>query len=926
MNIQGLLNNIEELKYVIHKQKPDLCIVSETHTTTNILSNEININGFKLLRTDSHSSRTGGVAVYIRNKIHVTNIKSYAENFIWLNSFELLASNNRIIKMAAVYMSASENKTEILKYFENWCEHFCEIGEILICGDFNIDVARESPYSQRLMKICNDNGLKQIVKNTTRQTNHSATIIDLCITNSNSIATVSMEDQISDHYNIEISVKNELKSKRIDKKLIKILHNYSQTAVLNQIENWLGEWTYVRNENCDIKTTWLLHNLHCTVSEFIVERVISNSDNFFNYELEKMRKQKNYLYKQAQLSTNDSNKWHAYKNYKNDYKKMIKRQKYEYTQRQLNNAAGDQKKTWKLLNSIITDKHVGNDFDIIESNGVTLNNKKNIADEFNKYFVDTISEINRSIPITNHTDNIPHQQENLFEFKSVDILELAKMLCSMSKKSNRDCFEISVSILLDCFDAIGPILTDIINSSLSSYFPLMLRQSIIVPIQKVSGTILIEEHRPINTLPCIEKIIEKFACEQLKSYIEEANILCAEQSGFRDAHSCESALNYVINEWKEAQGSNETVLAVFLDFQRAFETIDREILLHKLEMCGIGANALIWFNSYLSNRSQIVKINGVTSEPLENNYGVPQGSVLGPILFILYINDMKNVLQYCKIKLFADDTLIYICSKDINDATIKLNDDLNCLFNKISHDKLKLNVNKTKLMIISNKKTINKNEIQIKINNELIKLEHEIKYLGVILDDKLNLSENLNYVIRKMAKKVNVLYRTGDKLNKEQKLQVYKTTIEPHINYCSSVLFLSNETELNRLQKIQNKCMRCILKVNRFCSSNILLSSLGLLNCKEKIMMNTLVSIYKIVHNLWPMYLSNKIKHNSDNIRKNTLRSRNNLQTNSALKGYTQNSLFYKGINMYNNLPIEIRNEQNVYKFKTKLIEYIKNI
>lgn len=324
---------------------------------------------------------------------------------------------------------------------------------------------------------------------------------------------------------------------------------------------------------------------------------------------------------------------------------MIKGKKYEEIQRRFDKVQGDMKGTWKILNSLLNGEKNG--FDFIEKNGVIINDKKEIADEFNKFFVNSVIEVNNSIP------DVEYQKENMnvnttFEFKKVSISEVKKFLKEI--KSSSDCFNISSSFLSDSMLYIGKILTDLINEMFDvGVVPDILKQSTIVPIQKISGTNKIEEFRPINTLPCIEKLIEKIAYEQLVNYVNENNYLPEVQSGFRKAHSCETSINYVLADWKEAMESNKITVAVFLDFKRAFETLDRNILLEKLKAYGIHGSAIKWFQSYLEGRKQVVKFNGVISDSEDVEIGVPQGAIMGTLLFTMYAV-LKNELRCCKIK------------------------------------------------------------------------------------------------------------------------------------------------------------------------------------------------------------------------------------------------------------------------------------
>lgn len=257
---------------------------------------------------------------------------------------------------------------------------------------------------------------------------------------------------------------------------------------------------------------------------------------------------------------------------------------------------------------------------------------------------------------------------------------------------------------------------------------------------------------------------------------------------------------------------------------------------------------MAWVESYLGERKQVVKINNVKSNARANELGVPQGSIIGPLLFIIYINDLKSSLKWCKIIMFADDTLIYISVKNLEEGVEKMNYDLNNLYAKINQNQLKLNVEKTKLMLVTNKKIVDKNNLEIKINDTVLNYDDETKYLGVIIDSKLNMKANIEQIAKKVGQKIGVLSRTGQKLNFQQKVMVYKTIIEPHFHYCASILFLSSDSDINRLQKLQNKCMRNILMVDRFTSSSDLLKITEFRNVKQIIICNTLIFLYKIIN------------------------------------------------------------------------------
>lgn len=236
LNVQGLINNLDELKYVIRKQKPDICLLNETHTTNMIDDGEIKIGNYYLVRCDSHSNRTGGVVAYISNKIKCNNVKRSESEIAWFLTFEIKMHADPVT-VAGVYLSSSENKTNILNILENWCDEICDSRSVIIAGDFNINMTKNA--------IDVDNGLNQRVKNVTRVSETSATLIDLCLTNMREVTcTVMHDDQISDHYCLEIMLKGNYNNNvRIETKTkyVNSWKNYSKEKLCDEIKKWCYE-------------------------------------------------------------------------------------------------------------------------------------------------------------------------------------------------------------------------------------------------------------------------------------------------------------------------------------------------------------------------------------------------------------------------------------------------------------------------------------------------------------------------------------------------------------------------------------------------------------------------------------------------------------------------------------------------------------
>lgn len=918
-----------ELKYAIKKRNPDICILNETHVTEQCDISDLTIKNYHVIHCNSFSKHTGGVSFYIRKSIKYSNVSVYEQHVAWFLSIEISIYNIPTV-IAGIYLSAnSEHKQIVLDLFKNWFETVSSNKSTVVCGDFNINMLSNSIHSQRLKNIFDDNGATMLTNSPTRIAENSTTMIDLCVSNVNKkyiSCHVISDDQISDHLMLDIEIKGKAEQICVKNRKINVWHDYDSEKLCQNIESKLNNWDEIKLKSVDEKTNWLLTVLSESTKEFIREKEVKINDDFFDNEMEQMRIEKNRLYKLAQYANaNDRDKdkrWYEYRLYKNNFKDLLQQKNYESNQNKLNQAKGDTKRTWKVLNSILNKEN--NEILMIKDGDNLYEDDETIVEKFNEFFVDSIVQINQEIPhidfehSTMSTTSITTQ----FKFHGVTISEIKN--CCRELKNNTDEYFMNARALLDSMNVIAQHIADIINDSLSSgVFPYALKKSTIIPIQKKSGTILINEHRPINMLPVFEKLIEKLTYSQLIEYVNKNQLLADHQSGFRRKHSCETAINDVLYEWKDALDKSKIIIAVFLDFRRAFETIEPQIMLNKLFHIGIRDTELEFFKSYLSDRRQVVKLGEFISSEINNHLGVPQGSILGPLLFILYVNDLGDCLQNCKIKMFADDTLIYAIEDLLENATKYINDDLTRLYDVICQNKLKLNVDKTKVMIISNKQ-IDKNNVNIFIDNCRLEIENEIKYLGVILDDKLKFDKNTDYLCKKIGKKTNVISRLRNELSTEQKTMIYKTILETHFTYCASILFLCTNDDIDRLQVLQNKCMRNILKKDRFTSTEALTEAMKTLSVNQIITYRTLIFIYNIRNHWAPKYLSNRIIYRNEEHNLN-LRNGNQMSVVNVTKTCSQNSLFYKGIKLFNDLPVEIREENSYNKFVQKLKIYVRN-
>ena len=429
---------------------------------------------------------------------------------------------------------------------------------------------------------------------------------------------------------------------------------------------------------------------------------------------------------------------------------------------------------------------------------------------------------------------------------------------------------------------------------------------------------LFKNYRPISILPCFSKIIERIMYNRLYSFLTKHNIISEKQYGFRKKYATYMALIDLVDKISCNFDEKNYTVGVFLDLSKAFDTIDHTILLNKLQCYGVRGSACNWFASYLHNRKQHVVFNKSESEYKEISCGVPQGSILGPLLFILYINDIEHVSDIIKPILFADDTSLFHSHACFNTLIQEVNIQLHKFSTWFNTNKLSLNTKKSYFIIFTpNGKKYNISEAEININGSKIKHVKCTKFLGITIDEHLDWKVHIDNLSNKIARNVGVLNKLKHFLPAYIMKTLYSTLIESHLQYCTLLWANSHVTNIRKLQLLQKKAIRIITSSHYIAHTEPLFSMTKLLKLDDLYKYQLGIFMHKVTHCQLPQNMSSMFLR-TDNIHSHQLRNHNAYYIQQIRTNTRKSTINFSGPKFWNTIPTNLRQLASIHQFKKK--------
>lgn len=510
-----------------------------------------------------------------------------------------------------------------------------------------------------------------------------------------------------------------------------------------------------------------------------------------------------------------------FSDYRRMLKHIIKAAKRSYYCNEIYNNIENSKKTWEVINELRGKKkrRIKPPF-IIDNERIM--NRRAIANGFNSWFVSIAPKLNETLisndlglhilPLRSFYDFLSPKTEKSIMLEDCSPDEILRIIRDFE---NGKASDIPIKVIKKSAHVIAPILSKYYNFLMrAGLFPDILKTGKITPVYKKGDPEIIENYRPISTLSVFGKIFEKIIYTRLYKFVSSQGIISPTQFGFRQSHSTSHAVNYSVNLITKSLKDSKHVLGIFIDLSKAFDTIDHSTLLIKLEGYGIRGMANDLIKSYLTNRLQYTEVLGEKSDTLSIQFGVPQGSILGPLLFLLYMNDISNSSKLGSFVTFADDTNIFVVGRTKNEAYKNGNRLLNELQSYMRANKL--HINKSKCCFIHFKpktyklKDLDPNESVLTIGNYPIKQVQHAKFLGVTIDENLNWEEHIKNLKRKLSYATSILCRLRCSLPELLHRQLYYTLFESHLSYCISVWGGAAKSRISSIFTAQKHCLRVL--------------------------------------------------------------------------------------------------------------------
>jgi hypothetical protein len=496
---------------------------------------------------------------------------------------------------------------------------------------------------------------------------------------------------------------------------------------------------------------------------------------------------------------------------------------------------------------------------------------------------------------------------------------VAKCISSLKPNKATGLDKISARLLKDAAPVIISSLTHLLNLSIiNKTVPKIWKSARLTPLHKAGAKDDPSNFRPISILPSISKILERVIHSQLSTYLSTNKLLTTSQFGFRLNSSTVNATAKFTDNVLKSMDDGKVTGAIFLDLAKAFDTVNHTILLRKLSLLGLDANSCDWFRSFLTDRSQATQFSNTLSDAARVTTGVAQGSILGPLLFIIYVNDLPSILDHCCVTLFADDTVLYVSSKSTDTLQNLLNSDLQKLCYWLKENHLTVNIKKSKAMIIGSSQRLAKitSSLEFTIDNTRLDQVKSFKYLGVLINENLSWKEHVDHIKSKVNKKIGLFNRIKKFLPLPYRILFYNSYILPIFDYSDIVWGdRGNDTLMSELQTLQNKVARSILDLPFRSSASEALKSLSWKNLKLR-KLHRLIFIYKCKNDLFSHKFEIIYSHN---VHKYNTRSKCNIRKSSASHKWGHWTSVNFACNDWNSLDNSIREANNLTSFKNAI-------
>lgn len=866
-----------------------------------------------------HNNRGGGVSIFVHNNLKHNLIEDICiddNHFLWVHVGKFC------LDIGAVYKPERTNSESFLDTFS------CQLHNrkrAVVFGDFNYDLLKKDSQTCRYKDTLKENGFKILNKldsnYCTRETPTTKTILDHVSSSlkNNEFHFAVLDSAMSDHKQIFFEVKKFYPPAAKKVKYDAINYNKLYEILDKTINNT------VNDDYINLEKNILISLNRC--KEPKIKTMNPPRQDWINREVIGNINKRNILWQKYKKNIVDNKLKEEFQKQKLLVSKNIKETKKKYYYKIFKDCSKKPAKMWALINNLSNNKIKDPPAPTaLHTDSRTITDTKEICECFNNFFATIGEKLANDIPDEHHNNQEPTQKSSKTELRELapaTTYEISKIIDNLKLNTSSGIDGINIKVLKCIKNLIIDDLTKCINKCLcEGIFPDSLKTAKVTPIYKSGSKTDPGNYRPISVLSVFSKIFEKVLYNRLDKYLTSIDFLYKKQYGFRAKSNTLSATIDLVTKIKVKIDEKQIVLGVFIDLKKAFDTVSHKILLKKLQNIGVVGRALQIFKSYLSGRSQIVKIGKYLSCPKNVNYGVPQGSILGPLLFLIYINNIQEIGLSADVTLYADDTSLFYFGDSINSIIPNLQSDLDLLNSWFRSNLLTINIAKTNYIIFAAKNKNIGDFTQPSINNEVINRKTAEKYLGIILDNSLNWKLHIDKIKNKITSLTGSLRNIVRCLPDKVRYLIYNSLVKPHIDYLIEVWGSAAKTNLSTVQTAQNKLIKVLFNYNVLTPTTKLYKNTNIMNINQTYTYRTCILIRKII---------NRDIHTNINFTKKssflkiTLRNANNLILRPPRTNYGKKTIIFEGAQIYNKLPVDIKDSQSMSTFKRLLKFHVMN-